>query len=171
MKLRIHESKISYYAFRYNAGSDKIIENLVPEVKQRGYLKKSELLTLSGWKIRAGNRKENNRKNIERNEDYCVEEMTRFSLMAETEKARLNCLLGLDGVGVPVASVILHWFHDDDYPIWDFRALESVGVDRDRKKITFDRWLEYVLFCRDVAKRNDVSMRTLDRALWQYSKE
>ena len=32
-------------------------------------------------------------------------------------------------------------------------------------------WLEYLEACRALAGRAGVSIRTLDKALWQYSKE
>jgi hypothetical protein len=36
---------------------------------------------------------------------------------------------------------------------------------------TFGLWWPYVEHCRRVAHENSVSMRVLDRALWQYSNE
>jgi hypothetical protein len=66
--------------------------------------------------------------------------------------------------------VILHLFDKGKYPILDFRALFSISVDVP-SQYNFDFWWEYVEFCRELAETNDVSIRTLDRALWQYSKE
>jgi hypothetical protein len=39
------------------------------------------------------------------------------------------------------------------------------------KKYDFEFWWAYVQFCRQLSKKCVVSMRVLDRALWQYSKE
>lgn len=39
------------------------------------------------------------------------------------------------------------------------------------KEHDFSFWQEYPGFCRDVAQDCGVSIRTLDRALWQFSKE
>ena len=75
----------------------------------------------------------------------------------------------LNGVGWPSASTILHFFHNDPYPLLDFRALWSIGIES--YKYSFSFWEKYVDFCRNVANENEVSMRTLDRALWQYSRE
>ena len=99
-----------------------------------------------------------------------IEEMTYFAFTARNELCRINCLLCLDGVQLPVGSAILHWFHRDDYPIWDWRALEAVQFDKNNYKNWFQRWEAYVTFCRNTAKENNVDMRTLDRTLWQYSK-
>jgi hypothetical protein len=32
-------------------------------------------------------------------------------------------------------------------------------------------WLEYLSACRELARRHGISIRTLDKALWQHSKE
>jgi hypothetical protein len=61
-------------------------------------------------------------------------------------------------------------FHRDPYPILDFRALWSVSLDTP-KQYSFDFWWPYVEFCRGVAGSAGVDLRTLDRALWQYSHE
>ena len=165
MKLRLDKSNILYYASQY-ADDDTPIENLVHEVKKKRYLKTPELLELSDWK--AGIR---NRHYIIKNRDSVIEEMTNLSLTAETEEARINCLRCLAGVELPVASAILHWFHNDDYPIYDFRALETISFKKNHYKNWFDGWKDYISFCRRIAEENDIDMRTLDRALWQYSKE
>jgi len=75
----------------------------------------------------------------------------------------------LSGVGWPMASVILHWCHADPYPILDFRALWSLGLDP-LPPYDFDLWRAYTGHCRGLAAAG-VTMRDLDRALWQYSKE
>jgi len=35
----------------------------------------------------------------------------------------------------------------------------------------YDLWIAYVNYCRKLSKELKVSLRTLDRALWQYSEE
>jgi hypothetical protein len=35
----------------------------------------------------------------------------------------------------------------------------------------FDAWWEYTKYCRVLAEASAFSMRELDRALWQYSKD
>jgi hypothetical protein len=32
-------------------------------------------------------------------------------------------------------------------------------------------WLEYLYACRELARLHGVTLRTLDKALWQHSKE
>jgi hypothetical protein len=69
-----------------------------------------------------------------------------------------------------MASVILHWGCHEPYPILDYRALWSLGIDSP-PAYNFNFWWAYTQQCRGLAAQAGVSMRTLDRALWQYSKE
>ena len=127
-------------------------------------LTRDELAKLAYWKAprSAGH--------IQRNTEDYVREITGFALSARSERARIEVLTNLDGVGWPTASVVLHFFHQDPYPIMDFRALWSVSLEVPTQ-YDFDFWWEYVRFCRDIAQSSALDMRTLDRALWQYSKE
>ena len=78
------------------------------------------------------------------------------------------------GVGPTVASVILHLYDKKEYPIFSkqpVRAIEINAVEIDIETVNFNEafWRRYVNSCRAEADRYDVSMRTLDRALWGYS--
>ena len=95
---------------------------------------------------------------------------TRRALAANDEASRIAALLELEGVGVPTASTLLYFAFPDDYPILDVRALESLGV-KPRSQYPVRFWLEYLGACREIASGAGVSLRTLDKALWQYSKE
>lgn len=106
---------------------------------------------------------------IENNSENDVKEITGYALQSENERVIWGVLTCLAGVGFPTATVILHFFHKDPYPILDWRAAESVG-EGETYNYSFEFWQEYVTFCRDHAKSANVDMRTLDRALWWYSK-
>jgi hypothetical protein len=82
----------------------------------------------------------------------------------------MTSLLELDGVGVPTASTLLYCAFPDHYPILDVRALESLGV-KPRSQYPLSFWLGYLDACRELAQQAGVSLRTLDKALWQHSKE
>jgi hypothetical protein len=82
----------------------------------------------------------------------------------------MAALLELEGVGVPTASTLLYCAFPEDYPILDVRALESLGV-KPRSQYPLSFWLGYLDACRELAQRAGVPLRTLDKALWQYSKE
>jgi hypothetical protein len=163
-QLRFPESQIVQFADRYKYADDAEIVALRPSIVERGYLVSDELYQVSDWKAAR------NKSRVRRNSEDYIREITRFSLHTTSERARIESLRILDGVEWPMASVILHFFHSERYPILDFRALWSIGVD-EPNNYDFAFWWEYVSFCRDLADRASVDMRTLDRALWQYSSE
>jgi hypothetical protein len=99
-----------------------------------------------------------------------VTSRTRRALAASDESARITPLLELRGVGVPTASTLLYFVFPGRYPILDVRALESLGV-KPRSQYPVSFWLAYLGACRELARRCGVSIRTLDKALWQHSKE
>lgn len=110
------------------------------------------------------------RPKVAANTETAVVDATRRALAAGDEATRIAALLELEGVGVPTASTLLYFAFPDDYPILDVRALESLGV-KARSTYPVSFWLEYLEACRRLARDAGVSVRTLDKALWQYSKE
>lgn len=93
-----------------------------------------------------------------------------LALTSTVERTRVEALTLLDGVQWPTASVILHFYHKDPYPIIDFRTLWSISMEVP-SHYSFEFWWQYVEYCRLLAKRAHLEMRALDQALWQYSKE
>jgi len=77
----------------------------------------------------------------------------------------------LQGVEWPTASVLLHFGYRDLYPILDFRALWSLSVEPPKEGYDFEFWSAYTTHCGSLLGRREVDMRTLDRALWQYSSD
>lgn len=164
-RLQFPAREIRYWASRYSyPGEDHIVEEVAPRARDRGWLVKDELTAIGTWKS------PRIRSRCASNDDGFVEEVTRTSLSARSEKLRIEVLTLLFGVEWPTASVILHFCHEDAYPILDYRALWSLGC-RQPNRYTFPFWERYVEACRRLASEHDVDMRTLDRALWQYSKE
>ena len=95
--------------------------------------------------------------------------MTAAAFLARDDSLRLRLLLGLRGVGLAVASVVLHFVEPARYPIYDVRvraALRRIGVRR-RFPATADGWVSYAATLRGLAARHRVSLRTLDKALWR----
>ncbi|MBX3119870.1 MAG: hypothetical protein KF784_12450 [Fimbriimonadaceae bacterium] len=133
-------------------------------MKSRGCLTLDDLKTVGNWKS------PRIRPKIARNTDALVQEVTRSMLQTKSIRLAVYIPQALVGVGMPVASTLLHWFHDDPYPILDFRALWSMGFD-DGTVYSLDFWESYVNSVRQLAQDWNVDMRTLDRALWQYSNE
>lgn len=109
---------------------------------------------------------------IGKNTPSDVAKALRFATDKRTsERWAIETLCGLKGVGIPVASAILTMVYPDRYTIIDFRALEALGIQRDDGEETVDFYLEYLATCRRLAQVHKIDLRTLDRALWQWSKE
>ena len=162
--LRLPRADVPYWSARYDAAYDADIAALAPAARARGYLTHDELSQLGRWKSpRIG-------RHLADNDSTYVEAVTATALSTPSEQLRLEVLTLLRGVGWPMASVVLHFCHADRYPILDFRALWSLGVDVPRY-YDFPFWWAYTQHCRELAAGAGVSMRELDRALWQYSKE
>lgn len=165
MHLRFAMNEIPYWSARYAYVRDEepLIER-ASAIRQRKHLTTSDLSAVCKWKSpRSAN-------HALSNDDEYVAAVTGTALSAKSERFRIEVLTCLSGVNWPTASVILHLFHEDPYPIVDVRALWSVSSGTP-PAYTFSFWMVYVGFCRQMANKAGVSMRTLDRALWQYSKE
>jgi hypothetical protein len=127
------------------------------------YLTRAELRWVGEWKS------PRIRPQIARNSEAGVRGLTAVAFLAQNDGMRLRLLLGLRGVGVAVASVMLHFADPRRYPIYDVRvraALRRIGVRR-RCPPTAAGWTAYAATLRDLAVRHRVSLRTLDKALWR----
>jgi len=171
-RLQFPPRLIPALAERYTAaGSPKaqaaervLVETVGPAIREAGSIQKGQFLALCRWKSPRVLRRA-----MENGADL-VEEATAVAFAARHEALRIGNLMILRGVSWPVASVLLHFGHPDRYPILDFRAIESLGV-KQPSQYTFEFWWAYVQACRQLADKHGVDMRTLDRALWRWSKE
>ena len=171
MRLRFSESEIGYWANRYTErqrGTDRTKEqqliDLKDEVLRRGYLTKEELNKVARWKSRR-----RAALTLENTDDF-IKDITKSAFTATDDWAKLLILTLLRGVKEPTASAILHLFDEEKYPILDIHALWSIGLEW-KTRVWYPFWPKYIEFCRDLADRNNVSMRELDRALWKYSSD
>ncbi len=164
-KLQFRKNKIKELAAQYSYEKEHyIIDTLSPRIKSNGYLTKRDFLVVLEWKT------PRTKSRCQQNDPGFIKEITRIALSSNNERLKIEILTLLHGVDWPSASVILHFGDKKKYPILDFRALWSLGFE-EPPKYNFEFWWEYTLFCRNLAKEFKMSMRDLDRALWQYSKE
>jgi hypothetical protein len=164
-KLRFPPSEIPRWAKSYSyAGENRLVDELSPRVRARGYLKRAEFLELCRWKS------PRSQPRCARNTAAEVREATLVALATDDERAKAYILRSLAGVGWPTASVILHFCDKRAYPILDYRALWSLGFVR-APAYSFEFWWAYTRFARRLSQATGYDMRILDRALWQFSKE
>ena len=129
---------------------------------------KDEFLEIGRWKS------ERAKNYYRQNDDVFVEEVTKIAFFSDTsERMRIEILQLLKGVGYPVASALLHFeLSSAKYPIIDFRALWSLyKMNKNIIKYDFDLWNKYRTDCLNLTKKHNLSLRDLDKAMWQFSKE
>lgn len=160
-------SEVRALAARYSYRSDAPVIAAGRRARAAGFYTRADFLIVCDWKSHRTRPLWSDRANSER----VVREVTRVALSTKVEQRKIAVLLALRGVNWPTASVLLHFGSSGRYPILDVRALWSLGNDRPPPSYGFDQWWAYTETCRRLAREAGVTMRELDRALWQYSKE
>ena len=138
------------------------------KLKSKKFMIKEEFLEIGMWKSKRA------KNHYSKNEDAFVKEITKIAFSSGTsERLRIEILQLLKGVRYPVASALLHFgLSSGKYPIIDFRSLWSLyKMNKDEIKYDFDLWNKYRTDCLDLARKHNLSLRDLDKALWQFSKE
>ena len=163
--LRFPVADVPKWAAAYLYAPDAEAEALGRTARLRGYYTREEFLAVARWKTARSTSR------CARNSAGLIEEATTTALRTSDERLRIGTLTLLEGVSMPTASVLLRLAHKDPYPILDYRALWSLGIETPPASYSFEFWMAYTRTCRSLAKQAGVSMRTLDRGLWQFSKE
>lgn len=161
--LRVPVSQLRSYQARYDV-LEADLSKYREAVKQQGHLTKEQLYQIRRWKS------PRRAQDVRLNSEELIKEVTAFSFTAIQEESRIGVLTLLSGAAFPTASVILHFCVDASYPILDRRAIWSLGL-KQPAQYTFAFWKDYMELCRSLARDNAMSVRELDMALWQYSKE
>lgn len=163
--LRFPISMIRELATQYSYNDDRGVAAAGQRARESGFYSPRDFLLVCGWKT-------NNRSLplANRNSSDTIVEATRRALATDDPADAIQALVTLSGVGFPVASMLLH-LASERYPVLDFRALWSVGLDSVPRSFSFRFWRAYVQFCRTIAAEAGIEMRELDRALWEYSKQ
>ena len=178
MGLEINKAFVKEWASNYDtqfesgSGHDKSEEEAIrgwlAEQGEPKYLNKDYFVRLGRWKSARIT------KHYKANEEQEVINRTRRAYEATDDLDKLKILLPLKGVGVPVASTILHYLQPNDFPIFDYHArttLNKAGTwSRDIKDASAKSWLEYVNIMRDLSNELGVTLRDLDKALFAYDK-
>ncbi|HET8861677.1 MAG TPA: hypothetical protein VFM94_00315 [Solirubrobacterales bacterium] len=163
--LQFPASEVASLAARYSYKDDAECREAGEKARERGYFTRGELLLICEWKSVRPKGK------VAANGEGKVVAATRRAFAATDEAERMEALLTLNGVGVPTASALLFFAFQTDYPILDYRALESLGQPTSRTTYSVTYWLRYLEACRSLATEAQVSIRMLDMALWQASTE
>jgi len=174
-KLEISKEFVGENSDRYDyrgsegARDEERLKAWLAEQNEPKCLDMSHFLDLAMWKSPRPKR------HYERNSDAFVRRVTELAFQTSDDRLRLHTLTALDGVGVPVASAILHFAFPERYPIMDVRAvatLRRAGLWHrdDARSFSTRGWLEYVRVMRRHSRSLQVDLRDLDKALWAFDK-
>ncbi|HZR43662.1 MAG TPA: hypothetical protein VFB12_26340 [Ktedonobacteraceae bacterium] len=166
MALELTKHNIEYWSQRYQYPGTETVREIQQWFAVHRYLDRDMFLKLALWKSTRP------KKHFESpiNSDERIRMVTTLALASDDEYFKIHVLQLMSGVSWPVASTILHFAEPDKYIIMDFRTIWSLGWEHP-KQYTFDFWEQYLQETRSLAEKYHVSLRTLDKALWQYSKE
>lgn len=129
-----------------------------------GDFSRIHLQTIYRWKTR-----DRGKSRLVRNTDDEIKDALRLAVSAREPRSAIAVLTGLYGVDTPVASAITTVIHPKVHTILDYRALESLGNPTADRSIPF--YLSYLAYCTGLAIGWRMPLRSLDRALWQWSRE
>jgi hypothetical protein len=134
-------------------------------IKKHHYLDRHHFLMLCRWKSPRPARFQ------EKSTDHEIRTVTARALAPGCSiDERIRLLRSLPGVGWGVATTILHFAFPDEYSILDFRVLWSLGIPQP-KSYSLNFWLYYCRRIRSLAHSFDLSIRIVDQALWEFSKQ
>ena len=164
--LQFSEAEIGYWSSVYKGvwtrrqrEREKRLIGVVDEIQKRGEMTSKELRDVQKWKS------PRRIKLLNDNSDSEIRAITREAFDATDDWKKISLLTDLSGMRVPRASVVLHFYDKKPFPLADQYAKDSIGFSG---SYTECFWRSYCEFTRDIAKRNGVNMRTLDRALWAW---
>ena len=123
-RLRFPLEEVGYWADRYQYADDAEVEEIGKQAGLAGRYTLADLLAIASWKTRG-----RSRRYVEMNTDGEVRDATTLALATSDERERVAALVHLHGVQLPTASVLLHLALADLFPIIDYRALWSLGID------------------------------------------
>src|SRR3972149_11192362 len=111
-KLRFNRKAIREWAERDPSEEElELIMVLSPKVKAQGFYSKEDLQAFCRWKSRR------TQSRVAKNPGDYVKAITHIALSTRNERLRIEVLRLLYEVNWPSASVLLHFGHEDPYPI------------------------------------------------------
>lgn len=150
-----------------------LMERLRP-ARERGHLTYDEFFAICYWKEPRQRMRRHWQRNSEPLDEPPIVQLTRRALATSDERARIETLLGLHGVGIPVASAILTILEPERYGVIDIRAWQvlhhygAVSTNPDGRGFSIDEWLNYIGVLRDWAEHLAVSARRIEHTLYLY---
>ena len=161
--LRFPADQIASLIDKYGSGDEPMFA-IGNRAQTAGYYTRPDFSAVCDWKTRG-----RVRRHYALNTPEDVRRQTGTALARSSDKSSIEALIALKGVGIPTASMLLHLALPKWYPVIDRRALWSLGHESPTISVPF--WLDYVEFCRAQSLKYRRSLRDMDRAMFQYSRD
>lgn len=142
-------------------------------VRETGYFTRVEFLSMCKWK----EPRQRRRQDWTANTEDQVQALSGQSLRAPDEARRILHLCRLRGVGIPLASALLTLVDPERYGVIDIRVwqllalYQEVDYDLDGRALKVLHWLDYLDRIRLWAGEFNVSVRAIERTLFQHHRE
>jgi thermostable 8-oxoguanine DNA glycosylase len=140
------------------------------------YLNMDEFDKILHWKLRRQYYRQF--KIRQRNTDQLVKTITQSAFAIESSdknyetEQRLQVLVKLHGVQVPVASAILTLCYPDKYSVIDFRGWRQIfGEAKKYSNYTTKEYIKYLSIIKQMATKFGITPQEIDMAMWQYDIE
>ena len=156
------EKYLKYYFLE-----DYLFNNVNNNFQKNGYLTPEEFFAIVIWK--SNRAKTNIRRGIEKSRKT-IRTITSEVFQAKTPEQKLNTLISIPSIGIPMASAILTVCYPSDFTIADYRActaLKDFGEEiagNPTAKISV--YFEYLERCKKLARKYNFTLRNFDRILW-----
>ncbi|ARV08250.1 hypothetical protein BTO05_00830 [Winogradskyella sp. PC-19] len=145
----------------------KIFNLIKPEDES---LSKSTLIKILKWKSPRPLRFYNE------NEEENIRNITALAFQQNDDRLKIHILTALKGVNYPSASAILMFKNPEYFPVLDIRVWKQlyknnlVSVNPRGIGFTLDQWISYIKIIRSLAKQNSMSVREVEKKLFDYDK-
>lgn len=108
---------------------------------------------------------------VARNDEATVNRLSSQALSIPSceDAYRMNCLTLLEGVSPAIASVILAFFDPKQYGIFDVRVWKPLLGNPPPNLLTTQNYLKLLLAMRKTAAKQNLDVRTIDKALYKKS--
>lgn len=142
-------------------------------VRQGGYFTRSEFLAMCKWK----EPRERGRQSWFSNTEDEVQTLSAKVFHAPDETRRILYLCRLKGIGIPMASAFLTLTDPEHYGVIDIRVWQLLAVyqevdyDPEGRNLQVLHWLDYLDKIRLWAGKLNISVRTVERTLFQHHRE
>lgn len=158
---------VQAWASRYDLNHDERYADLWG----RESLDRAAMERLIDWKfVSMPHRRSRAHRRLADESDEAIADVTGAARRCRDDGAALRVIRALNGVGPALGSAALMAMDPLRWTVLDVRALASIRAvgytDLPDKPQWQSTWMPYLAACRDVARRSDSALRTVDRALF-----